>query len=221
MTLISTSDDRPKKATLYYAVDPMCSWCWGFKPTWQVVYNAYASQTTLAVRYVMGGLAPDSDQPMPAEMQQHLQHIWRQIQRTIPGTEFNFDFWSNNIPRRSTYPACRAVLAARSQSVQLEQAMLLAIQEAYYLQAKNPSDYSTLTELAKQIGCDTDQFTQELTSRTIDQQLKSEIHFARELGAMGFPSLILETATGSRHPMNVAYGNPQHILEQIELLNVG
>ena len=26
-----------EKATLYYVYDPMCSWCWGYKPTWDKV----------------------------------------------------------------------------------------------------------------------------------------------------------------------------------------
>ncbi|MEF1187337.1 DsbA family protein, partial [Vibrio sinaloensis] len=25
------------KAKLYYVYDPMCSWCWGYKPTWRAV----------------------------------------------------------------------------------------------------------------------------------------------------------------------------------------
>jgi len=41
---------------------------------------------------VLGGLAPDSDQPMPEQMQRYLQQTWQRFQQVVPGTRFNFDF---------------------------------------------------------------------------------------------------------------------------------
>ena len=48
--------------------------------------------------YVVGGLAPDSAEPMPEAMQLALQNTWRTIQSRIPGTEFNYDFWRARLP---------------------------------------------------------------------------------------------------------------------------
>jgi putative protein-disulfide isomerase len=168
----------------------------------------------------MGGLAPDSNDPMSEEMQHYLQMTWRQIQTTIPGTEFNFDYWRLNTPRRSTYPACRAVLSARAQAAELEDAMLEGIQRAYYLEAKNPSDTPVLIDIAKAIGCNVAQFTQDLTSPTINRLLQNEMHRARELGATGFPSLIHVADNSTHRLLDIHYGNHQYILEQIESLNV-
>ncbi|WP_370690724.1 hypothetical protein [Methylicorpusculum sp.] len=100
----------------------------------------------MVTKRMLGGLAPDTDQPMPAEMQVKLKGIWQKIQQTLPGTAFNFDFWTVCTPRRSTYAACRAVIAARNQDFSKEEAMILAIQQAYYLDAKNPADLYTLFE---------------------------------------------------------------------------
>ena len=95
----------------------------------------------------MGGLAPDIDRPMHQDLQDTIRGIWRTIQRTVPGTEFNFGFWESGHPRRSTYPACRAVIAARHQG-NYEVAMIDGIQRAYYLHARNPSYDATLIALA-------------------------------------------------------------------------
>lgn len=54
-------------ATLYYIHDPMCSWCWGFTPIWQKIRAQLPAD--LPVVYLLGGLAPDSDDPMPQSMQ--------------------------------------------------------------------------------------------------------------------------------------------------------
>ncbi|MGR5218657.1 DsbA family protein [Vibrio parahaemolyticus] len=176
------------KPRLYYVYDPMCSWCWGFRPTWQAVKIQLEDQVD--IHYILGGLAPDSDVPMPLEMQQQIASYWRKIADYL-GTEFNHDFWSQNTPRRSTYPACRAIIAARNQGA--EQDMYHAIQRAYYLEAKNPSDDAVLVDVAQSIGLDGVQFETDLLSEATNECLYNEIAFARSIGGNSFPSLILQT----------------------------
>ena len=200
-------------ATLYYAHDPMCSWCWGFKPTWLTIKSALS--TDVQARYILGGLAPDSDEPMPEQMQSMLQQTWQRIAQNIPGTEFNFDFWTKNKPRRSTYPACRAVIAARTISSEFEEPMILAIQTAYYLNAQNPSDAQVLVALAGKLGCDEQQFKGHLQSDMTNQTLNEEIQFARRIGAQGFPSLFLHTSDNKLAPVDVNYTDSAIVVDQI------
>ncbi len=174
-------------AKLIYVYDPMCSWCWGFRETWLKLQAAIGDK--LAIEYKVGGLAPDSDEPMRKEMQQFLQQTWQRIEQQL-GTPFNHEFWHTAQPRRSTYPACRAVLVARQQNK--EQEMLYAIQKAYYLDAQNPSDISTLASLAEQIGLEKNAFLKEIESEKINSLLMDEINQARSLPIQGFPSLVLE-----------------------------
>ncbi len=175
---------------LYYVYDPMCSWCWGYKPMWNQIKQALPDEVEII--YVLGGLAPDSDEPMPEIMQQQIASYWKKIENYL-GTSFNYDFWSQNIPRRSTYPSCRAVLAARSQGAEL--AMLDAIQNAYYLQAKNPSDNEVLIDLAKSIDLNMNDFEAEFLGEETQKRLLTEISFARSIGGNSFPSLFVETGT--------------------------
>lgn len=206
-----------QQIAVYYVHDPMCSWCWGFRPTWMKIRQAISEK--VEVRYLLGGLAPDSDLPMPESMQRDIAGYWRRIQQVIPGTEFNFDFWEKCAPRRSTYPACRAVIAARKQNPALEVEMITAIQEAYYLQAKNPSDDETLVKLATELGLDAEQFSSDLHSDETQRQLIDEMNFSRSIGVHGFPSIVLEVA-GNYHSVPLDYNNPQvavdFILQQAE-----
>lgn len=202
--------------TLYHAHDPMCSWCWGFKPNWQKLEKALPEN--IKVEYVLGGLAPDSDEPMPEPMRQMLQEVWQRISHTIPGTEFNFDFWTQNTPRRSTYPACRAVLTAKAQNADFEHPMITAIQHAYYLQAKNPSDDSTLIDLAGQIGCDVNLFKQSLNSQEIADALNADFSVAQRIGANSYPSLFLQAAGKAITPIALNYTDVTPMLAQIEAL---
>ncbi|WP_391091780.1 DsbA family protein [Vibrio sp. NH-UV-68] len=197
---------------LYYVYDPMCSWCWGYKPVWDKIQQALRDK--IDIQFLVGGLAPDSDVAMPQEMQQQIAAYWKKIENYL-GTPFNYDFWIQNVPRRSTYPACRAVLAARQQGAEL--AMLESIQRAYYLEARNPSDSDVLIELAQQAGLNQQQFVVDYGSAEIDQMLKQEIAFARSIGGNSFPSLFVETAHGIVE-LQVDYQSAQNTIGQIEQL---
>lgn len=88
---------------LYYVHDPMCSWCWAFVPVWQQVQEQLA-EWPVRIEYLLGGLAADSDVPMPEDMQHMLQATWRRIQQHVPGTEFNFAFWTDCQPVVQFWP---------------------------------------------------------------------------------------------------------------------
>jgi putative protein-disulfide isomerase len=201
--------------TLYYVHDPMCSWCWGFEPTRARLFAALEGR--IPIQRLVGGLAPDSSAPMPEAMQQGLQRTWMQIQQTIPGTEFNFDFWTMCAPRRSTYPSNRAVIAARMQGDSFDQVMTGRIQRAYYLEARNPSDNETLIELAADCGLDVERFSEDLTAAETQQKLLAEIAAARRLGLDSFPSLAVVDSGHLTH-IGLNYTDVQAMLNQIEAL---
>jgi putative protein-disulfide isomerase len=199
----------PATFTLFYVHDPMCSWCWGYYRTWEQLRTALPD--SVAVVNVVGGLAPDTDEPMPPEQQKTIAGYWAEVADQT-GAEFNFDFWKNCHPRRSTYPACRAVLAAGKQCA--EQAMIDAIQHAYYLRAMNPSDNSTLITLATEMGLDEARFSEDLTSPEIQAALEKNFALRRKIAVYSFPSLVL--AQGEIFsPIAVDYQSYQTSLDAI------
>ena len=176
---------------LYYVADPMCSWCWGFRPVLQEVVAALPE--IVPVVYVMGGLAKDSDDPMPEATRAYVQRNWRDVTATT-GAEFNWDFWSKCKPRRSTYPACRAVLAARAQREDAVPELFDAIQRAYYEEARNPSDLETLTQVAGTLSppLDVDRFERDIRSPEIEAQLQEGFNLRRSMGVREFPSVVVK-----------------------------
>lgn len=200
---------------LLYFHDPMCSWCWAFRPAFTALQAQLPRELTL--RRVVGGLAPDNDQPMPEEMRAKLKGTWRTIQETVPGTRFNFAFWEDCKPRRSTYNACRAVLAAARLSPDHEALMIEAIQHAYYLNARNPSDVCTLIDLAGEIGLDRERFSAEISGDAVEALMREEVAFARRAPIHGFPSLVVRTESGLQ-PVEVDFRDAEPMRRQIELI---
>lgn len=163
---------------------------------------------------LLGGLAPDSDNPMPEDMRQLVKGHWQAIQQQVPATQFNYDFWVDCDPRRSTYPACRAVVAARNQGTKFDAEMTLAIQEAYYLNARNPYDYSTLIALSDEIGLDKDKFVQDINSPDTNEILLQEIKQSRCMSLNSFPSLLLVNGEKQLR-VRPDYINADAMLEQV------
>ncbi|MBG0758929.1 DsbA family protein [Vibrio cidicii] len=197
------------KIKLYYVHDPMCSWCWGYKPTLDKLKQQLPG--VIQFEYVVGGLAPDSTLPMSPEMQQKIEGIWHQIERQL-GTRFNYDFWTKCTPVRSTYQACRALIAAGFQDSY--EAMLDAIQQAYYLRAMPPHEEATHRQLAQELGLNVSQFEHDVNGAFLEGVFQDQLSFASSLGVNSYPSLVLQI-NDAYFPIEVDYLSSESTLKQI------
>ncbi len=201
--------------TLYYAHDPMCSFCWAYRPVWGQVQTELAQlYPDMRIRYLLGGLARDCDQAMDEGTRAKVRSAWKYIENNIPGTRFNHDFWEDQTPRRSTYPSCRAVTAVKMMDKALEDKMILAIQQAYYLNAKNPSDDDTLIHCAVSIGLDEAEFRRHYLSDACKQAFDEELAFTRSIGISSFPSLVMARGS-SRFNVPIEYNDAGKQLDSL------
>ena len=216
LTIYKTNNNMQiENNTLYYVYDPMCSWCYAFEQTLSELQRQLPQ--ALSFRAILGGLAADTTEPMPAETQTMIQQAWQRIEQTVPEIHFNFDFWTENTPLRSTYPACRALLAAEQQSPELSSILRQNIQQAYYQEAKNPSLDKILIECAKESGLDIEKFSITLNSTEIKIKLAEHIQFARTLGVNSYPSLRL-VLKEEVHNIAINYADATSTLTQINSL---
>jgi putative protein-disulfide isomerase len=162
----------------------MCSWCWGFTG----VLAEVEPRLNVPLELVLGGLAPDDDRPMPEAMRRYVQDAWRSV-AALTGARFEHAFWERNQPRRSTWPACRAVLAAGERGRE----MFAAIQRAYYLEARDPSDRDTLVALGTELGFDREAFANAIDAPQTHSQLDEHFALRDRMGVSGYPSLAFDT----------------------------
>jgi len=200
---------------IFYIHDPMCSWCYAFSQSWAALQQDLPRN--MEIVYLVGGLAPDTADPMPLATQKMVQQAWQRIEQTVPGVHFNWDFWSRNTPVRSTYPACRAVLAAKKQRAEAEPEMIRAIQIAYYQQAKNPSLPETLQACAREIRLDAKTFSEDLKSPAIENELQLQMQQARSMDVYSYPSLRL-MHNHTVFPIAIDYWDYRVMLEEIKTI---
>ena len=123
------------------------------------------------------------------------------------------------MPLGRPWPACRAVIAARQQgdpADKLDRTMAEVIQDAYYRRARNPSDNSTLIDLAAELGLDKDQFSADLLAEETHAALRQEITLSRALGLNSFPNLLLHHGSDSLR-LEPDYLDVDAMIKKIEL----
>ncbi|NQY22203.1 MAG: DsbA family protein [Campylobacteraceae bacterium] len=201
------------KNTLYYIYDPMCSWCYAFSKTFKILKEKLSNDINIV--YIAGGLAANTDEPMQKEMALNIENIWKTIEKQT-NTSFNYDFWKNNTPKRSTYLSCQAVIAAKLQNKESE--MLEKIQEFYYLKALNPSNEDILTKAALEINLDINKFKIDLYSKEVENLLLKDFKKRDSLSVRSFPSLVLQYKKEA-YPINISFDDTKGMINQINDLS--
>ena len=95
--------------------------------------------------------------------------------------------------------------------------MRLAIQRAYYQDAKNPSINAVLITCATELGLDINQFSNDLVSVVTNIKLTEHRHFARQLGVSSYPSLRL-VLDSEIHTIAVNHTDTEPAVELIKQL---
>ena len=179
----------------------MCGWCYGFQPELEKFLQNYSSAK---IDWVMGGLAPDTKQPMDDDVKQTISSYWYHIEQKTDVT-FNHDFWKLNTPYRSTYAACRAVISAEKLMEKSSQKMVKSIQSAYYLEARNPSLDETLINCASVIGLDKNRFLEVFKSEETELQLQHHLYITHQLQVNGFPALFYVDENKHAYPLTLGF----------------
>lgn len=177
-----------QKPTLYYVGDPMCSWCYGFSPEFsQVVDNLNGS---VEVEWVMGGLRAYNDEPI-TKLADFLKEHWEDVNHRT-GVKFSYDILTDPDVIYDTEPACRAVWTVRQMAPDKTSDYFKSVQHAFYFKNKSPNKSETFVELAGQVGIDKATFSKLFESDEAKNGIKKDFAFSKQLGAAGFPSVILK-----------------------------
>jgi len=177
---------------LILIADPMCSWCWGFSPTFERILDAYANQ--IVATLVVGGLRHQT-QPLNDEMKQYVLGHWRHVHQTT-GQPFNFNFELPPTFAYNTEPACRAALTVRELRPENTFAYLKQLHHAFYVDNADLTQTSVLAELAVTHGVERGTFEAFFESQQASEKTQADFHFAKRLGIQGFPSVVLNDHTG-------------------------
>jgi len=178
------------QARLLYVMDPMCSWCWGFAPVAEALVEQ-ARAAGLPLHLVVGGLRTGSGAALEPTTKRYILEHWQAVKDTT-GQSFRFEGALPDGFVYDTEPACRAVVAARSLAPDIAWRLVKEIQQAFYLEGRDVTQASVLTELAEKAGLPKIEFAEAFDSAEQLAATASDFSWVQDLGIAGFPTLFAE-----------------------------
>lgn len=181
------------KIEMYYATDPLCSFCWAFEPTlrkFRYQYASYISNDTT----VMGGMIEkwekfggDSSNGIQsaADVAKHWREIGDFSRMVIDGR-----VWLNE-PIDSSFPSSQAFQIVRRDYPEQAQAFLRKLRETVMVWNQDISKREVLAGILEEMGLDHEKILNDADSFEGRSLLNSDLGLARALTATGFPTLVL------------------------------
>lgn len=183
--------DKPVR--IIYFTDPICSSCWGIEPQLRKLKLEYGNN--IEIEYRMGGLLPDwsfrrgDGINSPRDVAKHWDEASIHYDMPIDG-----DVWLEN-PLASSYPPSVAYKAAEMQGKDKAVKFMRKMREMLFLEKKNITMWSVMTEAAKESGLDIEQFDHdyEYHAQVLFQE---DLALKEKLKVTGFPTMIMINKDG-------------------------
>jgi putative protein-disulfide isomerase len=172
---------------LFYVLDPMCSWCWGFSLVFAEIIRRYEDR--MPIELMMGGLRPGNTQPFDAQKRATTLKHWQAVHART-GQPFDFSFRMSSGFIYDTEPASRAIKVVQQMARPKERAYLHSLQAAFYMENRDVTRDEVLSEIAQEKGLDRAIFHEIFHDPTLKKTLREEFARARKWGVDGFPALL-------------------------------
>ena len=174
---------------LWYFVDPMCSWCWGFAPVFDLIKSEYDDQLQLA--FILGGLRPGGKDPVTQQFRDDILHHWHEVQEKT-GATFQFEGAMPDGFIYDTEIPSRAIIAVSEINPDETFPFYKTVQQAFYRDNIDVTSENELIPLAELHEIEADQFLKIFYSDSAREKAQGHFKKAREFGVQGFPTIILQ-----------------------------
>lgn len=181
------------KIDLYYATDPLCSFCWAFEPTLRKFRYQYASYFNKDVT-VMGGMIEkwekfggDSGNGIrsAADVAEHWREIGDYTRMVIDGR-----VWLDE-PIDSSFPSSQAYQIVRRDFPDEASTFLRKLREIVMVWNQDISKREVLASILDEMGLDSKKILEDADSFEGRSLLNSDLGLAQALTATGFPTIVL------------------------------
>ena len=184
--LAGPSDEAPLEE-LWYGMDPLCGWCFAFRP----VMAGLLAAEPLPVRVLTGGLVLGARVEPIAAMRDYIRAGFARI-RELAGVDMGPGFaalldegtWISD-----SEPPCRAIAVAESLDESRTYAMADALCGGFYERGLRLDDVGALRDVAESVGLDGDAFVLRHTSEEAKALVQVRFDEAQALGVTSYPLL--------------------------------
>lgn len=198
------------KPELIYVGDAMCSWCWGIAP----VIEKLANRSDVTTHVVVGGLRPGPGaEPLTDDLRKMLLSHWDKVAETT-GQQFNPVGLDRSDWLYDTELPAIAVTTMRATAPAETVRFLSRLQRAFYQDGVDITDPTRYEQLLDGFAVDRAAFLAEMTTREAKARAWNDFATARELGVLGFPTVLLRVQ-GKVQVLSRGYAPLDHFENQL------
>ncbi|MCX5095762.1 DsbA family protein [Streptomyces sp. NBC_00365] len=185
-----------ERASLTYAFDAYCAWCYGFSPTLQAFAEDNAHRIRLSV--VSAGLYTGT-RALPIAAYPHLSAERGNVTR-LTGVTFGTGYdraGSQGTTVLDSAAAAAGLAALRDQPGISELDAAEAMQRAWFIDGHSLSDTEVYRGIADELGLDSDAVIAAYRSPASRVEARADFRTLRRLRVLSYPTLLLDTAHGA------------------------
>lgn len=181
------------KKKIYYIMDTMCGWCYGFSNVITKIQEKYNDKYDFII--LPGGMWVDENvkeinEDLGNYIKNHNTNIERLTGRKF-GEGFNKNILGNKNMVLDSLPGAKAIVLTQKLKKDTSFKFLKRIQESFFIEGKDPNKLEIYTTIAEEFGIDKDEFQKKFLSEELTNETYSVFNMVASMGAMSFPTVIM------------------------------
>lgn len=182
---------------IYYIMDPLCGWCYGFSDVIQTLYKKYEKNFEFEI-IPAGMWINDSVQKMNNSLGNYIKTHNEKIEK-ITGKKFGAKFNelilnSNKIVLDSFVPS-KAMVVFEKLDFSNRMLAMKKIQESFFINGQDLNNIDTYEKIARELKISKEKFNELFFSTDIKNETFKKFEKAKKLKIEVFPSVVLENDT--------------------------
>lgn len=180
------------KTKIYYVMDTMCGWCYGFSDVITKIEEKYKDSYDFDI--LPGGMWTDENvKTMSHSLGNYIKgHIVRIEQLTGKhfGEGYNKNILESNSIILDSFPGAKAVVLVSKMKKEVAFDFLKKIQEAHFVEGKDMNNLEIYSEIAESFNIPKDEFEKKYLSADLTEETLKAFEMVEALRVASFPTVI-------------------------------
>lgn len=181
------------KKKIYYVMDTMCGWCYGFSDVITAIQEKYKDVYDFII--LPGGMwTGDNVKTMNDSLGTYIKGHNIKIEE-ITGKKFGEGFNKNIVENGDmvldSLPGAKAVILMQRLKKDAVFSFLKKMQEAFFIEGKDTNKLETYLEIAEKFQISKEEFAKEFLAESLTKEAFKAFSMVASMGAMSFPTVIV------------------------------
>lgn len=182
------------KNKIYYVMDTMCGWCYGFSDVITKIHEKHKDKYDFEI--IPGGMwIGDEAKKMDPHLGEFIKTHNPRVE-ALTGIHFGEGFNKNVLGSShrvlDSLPGAKAVVLFQNLNRDMSFDFVKKVQEAFFIDGEDMNDISVYSKIAENFGISKEDFEKKFLSPELSEETFEYFNKGEKLGVQSFPTIILE-----------------------------